>query len=105
MDGTKRAAITVGQMMAGTSGTTEHQDIIPPALVAELRAHLDAYDHDRTTAHRRITEAVDLAQLVTGLEARDRSARHFSRLIHVAEGASLALDLGANAAWDAAVAQ
>lgn len=91
--------------MSVTEPRTIADDIIPEALVAELRQHLETYDIERAGARQAINEAVDMGQLVAGLERRDRSTRFFTRLVFLAEGASLALGLEAGAGWDAAVSR
>jgi len=81
--------------------TAALQDVVPVALVDELREELDHYERATTLARRQANEAVDLSQLMVGWETQRRAARAFTRLLHKAEGASLALGLGYSAAWDA----
>lgn len=70
-----------------------HARPVPPAVIEQLGEAIELHDSVADAARRRINDAVDLSQLVAGMDFERRATRQWTRVCAFADAAGLLLDL------------
>jgi hypothetical protein len=70
-----------------------HPRQIPPAVLAKLGEALAQHDGLLAAGRRGIVDAVDLSQLVAGMDFDRRASRQWNRVCALADGFATVLDL------------